>query len=84
MRHAAWSRQTCDEAGSDCVVRHREYGRDDRRRLFHCGDCLSPRDNDIDLKPDKLARDLGVAFGARLRPAIFDRDGATLAPAELV
>ena len=29
-------------------------------------------------------RDLGVAFGAPLRPAIFDRDGATLAPAEFV
>src|SRR5215470_10912216 len=47
-------------------------------------DCGSPGDNDIDLQPDELGRDLGVAFGAPLRPAIFDRDGAALAPAEFV
>src|SRR5271169_1874022 len=31
---------------------------------------------------DKLGRDLGVALGASLGPAILDRDGATLDPAE--
>ena len=35
------------------------------------------------LQPDELGRDLGVALGASLRPAILDRDGAALDPAEL-
>ena len=42
----------------------------------------SDRDNDIDLEPDELGRDLGVALAASLRPAILDRDGAALDPAE--
>ena len=42
----------------------------------------SRRDNDIDLEPDELGRDLGEALAASLRPAILDRDGATLDPAE--
>src|SRR5262245_65306224 len=37
-------------------------------------------DNDIDLDPDELGRDLGVALGATLRPAILDDDVATLDP----
>ena len=40
------------------------------------------RDDDIDLEPDELGRDFGEALVASLRPAIFDRDGATLDPAE--
>ena len=46
------------------------------------GPCGSRRDNDIDLEPDELGRDLGEALVASLRPAILDRDGATLDPAE--
>ena len=42
----------------------------------------SRRDNDIDLEPDELGRDLGEALAASLRPAILDRDGAALDPAE--
>ena len=42
----------------------------------------SRRDDDVDLEPDELGRDLGVALVASLRPAILDRDGATLDPAE--
>src|SRR5262249_23418883 len=43
--------------------------------------CRGPRrDNDIDLEPDELGRDLGVALGATLRPAILDDDVATLDP----
>src|ERR1700730_3219763 len=42
----------------------------------------SRRDDDIDLEPDELGRDLGEALVASLRPATLDRDGATLDPAE--
>jgi hypothetical protein len=38
--------------------------------------------NDIDLQPDKLGRDFGIALGTALRPTIFDRNGATLNPTE--
>ena len=34
------------------------------------------------LRPDELGRDLGIALLASLRPAILDRDGAALDPAE--
>jgi hypothetical protein len=40
------------------------------------------RDNDIDLEPDELGRDLGEALVAALRPAILDSDGAALGPPE--
>jgi hypothetical protein len=41
-------------------------------------------DNDFDLEPDKLGRDLGKALGASFRPAILDRHGAILDPAEFM
>ena len=49
---------------------------------FAAGLWRSARDNNIDLEPDKLGRDFGEALDASLRPAILDRDGATLDPAE--
>ena len=68
---------------ADRVARHREHDRDDRCRLLCCEEPRRPvRDDDIDLEPDELGRDLGVALAASLRPAILDRDGATLDPAE--
>ena len=80
---AARSRQTRDQAGADRVPRRREDDRDDRCRLLCRDDCRgSRRDNDIDLEPDELGRDLGEALAASLRPAILDRDGAALDPAE--
>ena len=42
----------------------------------------SAADNDIDLEPDELGRDLGGPLAATLRPVIFDRDGATFDPTE--
>jgi hypothetical protein len=54
----------------------------DRCRPLYCGDGGPKRDNDVNLEADKLGCDLGVALGAPFRPAIFDRDGATLDPAE--
>jgi hypothetical protein len=35
------------------------------------------RHDDIDLEPDELGRDFGEPLVTSLRPAIFDRDGAT-------
>src|SRR5262249_27166518 len=62
----------------------REDNRDDRRRLLCCEGWFGPRgENDIDLEPDKLGRDLGITLGASLPPAILDDDCAALAPAEL-
>src|SRR5262249_22906079 len=72
------------QAGVGWASRHREYDRDDRCRPL-CSDdwwcCIG--ENDIDLKPDELGRDLGEALLASLGPAIFDRDGAILDPSEL-
>jgi len=80
---AARSRQTRDEAGADRVPRRRNDDRDDGCRLLGSYDCLSRRrDNDVDFASDKLGRDLGEALAASLRPAILDRDGATLDPAK--
>src|SRR5262249_46460582 len=41
-------------------------------------------DNDIDLEPDELCRNLGEALAASLRPTILDLDVATLVPAEFM
>jgi hypothetical protein len=43
---------------------------------------VTSRDNDIDVEPNELGRDLGVALDAALRPAVLDRDGAVLDPTE--
>jgi hypothetical protein len=59
-----------------------EHDRDDRCRLPCCEDGASRRDDDIHLEPDELVRDLGIAFGTSLRPAILDRHGAALDPVE--
>jgi len=40
------------------------------------------RENDINFQPDELRCKLGEAFAASLRPAIFDRNGASFDPAE--
>src|SRR5262249_32213376 len=79
---AARPRQTRDQAAPNGIIRHREHDRDDRCRLLCRKSRGSRRDNDIDLELHELGRDLGVAFGASLRPAILDRNIATLDPAE--
>src|SRR5262249_60662146 len=48
----------------------------------YAGDGASDRDNGIDVATDKLGSDLRIALAAALRPAIFDRDGLALDPAE--
>ena len=57
---AARSRQTCDQASPDRVRHRREHDRNDRCSLL-CREGWrgSHGDNDIDLDPDELCRDLG-------------------------
>src|SRR5258705_4002755 len=43
----------------------------------------SERNDDIDLEANELGRDFGVSLGAAPRPAMLDRDGAPLDPAEI-
>src|SRR5437899_9951998 len=78
----AWSRRTCDQAPANRVQRQHKDNRDDRCRLLCRWNRDTSRNNDIDVEPNELGRDLGVALGAALRPAILDRDGATLDPTE--
>src|SRR5262249_8020231 len=66
----------------DRVGRHCEDDRNDRRCLTCCEQRAPRCDDDIDLEPDELGGDLGKAFAASLCPAILDRDGAALDPAE--
>src|SRR5215468_4478269 len=81
---AAWPRQGCDQASTDRVRRHPEHDRDNRCRLL-CRDNRLSRvgDDNVDFALDELGRDLGKPLVASLRPAIFNRDGATFDPAEL-
>src|SRR6516162_8140497 len=79
---AARPRQTCDQAAADRVVRYCKDDGDNRCRLLYHGDGNSRRDNDVDLQADELGRDLGVAFGTSLGPAILDCDSAIVDPTE--
>jgi hypothetical protein len=79
---AAGPRETCNQSAADRVVRYRKDYGDDRCRLFYCRDGASVRDNNVCLQADKLGRELDVALGTSLRPAIFNRDSATFDPAE--
>src|SRR5207245_4706271 len=67
---------------ADRVDPHCENDWDNRCCLPNYGDRAADCDNYIDLETDKLSCDLGVAFGAALRPAILDLDVATLGPAK--
>ena len=79
---AARARQTGNEATAKRIRHRRKHDRDDRGRVFHC-EYRRPRgDNDIHLEPDKLGGDLRETLGASVRPANFDRDGATFDPIE--
>ena len=56
------------KAGANRVPRGPENNGDDGRRLLGSQDCGSRRcDDDIDLEPDELGRDLSEALGASLR-----------------
>jgi hypothetical protein len=80
---AARSRQARDKACANRVASCSEDDGDDRCRLLCRPDCCGPRrDNDINLVPDELSRDLGIVLGASRRPANLDRDVAAVDPAE--
>src|SRR5262245_63003774 len=78
---AAWSRQTCDQAGGDRVPQYDDDW-DDRCRLLCRDRRTSTGENDIDLEPDELSRDLCESLAPSLRPAILDREVATVYPTE--
>src|SRR5439155_1269158 len=68
---------------ADRVGSHREYGRDDSGRPLHREHWRRPgRHNDIDVQPDELCGDFIETLTASLSPAKFDRDVATLDPAQ--
>jgi hypothetical protein len=66
---AARSRQTCDQAAANRIVRQYKDDRDDRRSPLYCWGGVSIGDNDVDLKADKLGRDFGDALGPPGCPA---------------
>ena len=79
----ARSSQTSDHAGANRIGRRRKHDRDNRRGLLCGKDRWSVmRENDIDFQPNELGGELGGTFAASLRPAIFDRDGASFNPSE--
>src|SRR5262249_8374360 len=75
--------QGTDGPAADRVSRQRADDGNDR-----CGRRCRDRwfgaicENQVDLAPDKLSREVGIALGASLAPAVLDRDGATIDPAE--
>src|SRR5262249_11214725 len=78
---ASRSCQTCYQAAADRVARQRKYDGDDRCRPLYYWHRGSVRENGVNFQADKLGRELRIALGT-IRPAILDRDGATLDPAE--
>ena len=79
---AAWPRQACDQTAADGVGRQRKNDGDDRRCRFQCRHGRYGGNDDVDRAPDEFGCDLGIALGACLRPAVLDRYGAALDPAE--
>jgi hypothetical protein len=75
-------RQACDQTAADRIVRYRKDYGDDGRCLLRNSCVGACREDDIDLKANEFSRDLCDAFGAGVRPAILDQDGATLDPVE--
>src|SRR5262249_1479194 len=71
------------EAGPAGAPRRWEHDWDNRCRAL-CGERRfgSACENDIDLEPDELGRDLGKALAASFPPTVLDCNGATLDPAE--
>jgi len=61
------------------IHRNRKHNRNRRSHLLCGRHRASHRNDDIDLEPDELGRDIGVTFAMFFRPAIFDRDCPPLA-----
>ncbi len=60
-------------AGANRVGRRRKHNRYDRCRLFCYDDRRRPHpDDDGDLEPDELSRDLGETLGASFSPSILN------------
>jgi hypothetical protein len=68
--------ETRDETRANWVVRYCEDNRNGCRHPLCPEEYASRRDDDVNLEPDELARDLGSAFVAPFRPAILNRHAA--------
>src|SRR5262249_54843853 len=75
-----WS-QSRNNSDFSRLLRERHISR--RCRLLCREECGSRRDNDIHFQLDELGSDLDEPLVASLRPAILDRDAATLDPTEV-
>src|SRR5215468_4424793 len=60
---ASRPRQTGNQASANRIVAQYEYDWDHRRCLLYRRSTAVIRQNDVDLEPDKLGRDLGNALG---------------------
>jgi hypothetical protein len=80
---AAWPRQACDQTAADGIGCQRKNDGDDRRCHFQCRHGRYGGNDDVDREPDEFGCDFGIALGMPLRPAVFDRYGASLDPAKL-
>ena len=80
---AARPRKAGNQSGADRICPQRKDDRNGGCRLLRRGDGRSVEgDNDVDLHPDQFGSDLGIAIGATVRPAIFDRDGSIFDPSQ--
>jgi hypothetical protein len=79
---ATWPRQTGNVATPNRISQQCKDDRHSQNRVLDRKRRTSRRYDDINLHPCELDRDFGTALVAPFGPAIFDRDSATLDPAE--
>src|SRR6516162_9269298 len=71
-------RQARDESAANWIICRPKHNRNNRCHPHRRTHSTAGGDDNIDLVPDELARDLSKALLASLRPAILDCDGAAI------